>query len=49
VGKNGLKVQSVWPSKKLRLTILISFSGLLALMVNAGLDALRLTRQLAQP
>jgi signal transduction histidine kinase len=46
VGKNGLKVQSVWPSKKLRLTILISFSSLLALMVIPGLDALRVTRQL---
>jgi signal transduction histidine kinase len=46
VSKNGLKVQGVWPSQKLRLTILISFGGLLALMVTAGLDALRLTRQL---
>src|SRR5215472_14304733 len=46
VGKNDRKVQSVWPSKNLRLTILISFGGLLALMVIAGLDALRLTRQL---
>jgi signal transduction histidine kinase len=46
VGNNGLKVESGWPSKKLRLTILAGFGGLLALMVIAGLDALRLTRQL---
>ena len=42
----GLKSEGVWPSRKLRLTLLISFGGLLALMVIAGLDALRLARQL---
>ena len=42
----GLKSEGGWPSKKLRLTLLISFGGLLALMVVAGLDALRLARQL---
>jgi signal transduction histidine kinase len=46
VGKNGLKVQSGWASNRLRLTIVIGFGGLLALMVLAGLDALRLTCQL---
>jgi signal transduction histidine kinase len=42
----GLKSEDGWPSKKLRLTLLISFGGLLALMVVAGLEALRLARQL---
>jgi signal transduction histidine kinase len=40
------KNEGGWPSKKLRLTLLISFGGLLALMVVAGLDALRLARQM---
>jgi signal transduction histidine kinase len=35
-----------WPSRNLRLTLLVSFGGLLALMVIAGLDALRLARQM---
>jgi signal transduction histidine kinase len=43
---HGLKSESGWPPGKLRLTLLISFGGLLALMVIAGLDALRLARQL---
>ena len=42
----GLKSEGGWPSRKLRLTLLISFGGLLALMVVAGLEALRLARQL---
>ena len=42
----GLKSEGGWPSRKLRLTLLISFGGLLALMVIAGLGALRLARQL---
>jgi signal transduction histidine kinase len=42
----GLKSEGSWPSRKLRLTLLISFGGLLALMVIAGIDALRLARQL---
>jgi signal transduction histidine kinase len=41
-----LKSEGGWPSRKLRLTLLISFGGLLALMVIAGLGALRLARQL---
>jgi signal transduction histidine kinase len=41
-----LKSEGGWPSGKLRLTLLISFGGLLALMVVAGLDALRLARQM---
>ena len=44
--EDGLKSEGGWPSGKLRLTLLISFGGLLALMVIAGLDALRLARQL---
>ena len=44
--EHGLKSEDGWPSKKLRLTLLISFGGLLALMVVAGLEALRLARQL---
>lgn len=43
---HGLKIESGWPPGKLRLTLLIGFGGLLALMVIAGLDALRLARQL---
>jgi len=46
VREDGLKSEGGWPSGKLRLTLLISFGGLLALMVIAGLDALRLARQL---
>jgi len=46
VREPGLKSEGGWPSRKLRLTLLISFGGLLALMVVAGLDALRLARQL---
>ncbi len=46
VREHGLKSEGGWPSRKLRLTLLISFGGLLALMVIAGLDALRLARQL---
>ena len=42
----GRKREGGWPSKRLRLTLLIGFGGLLALMVIAGLDALRLARQL---
>ncbi|MGA2982588.1 MAG: histidine kinase [Terriglobia bacterium] len=41
-----LNSEGAWPSKKLRLTLLVSFGGLLALMVIAGLDALRLARQM---
>ena len=40
------KNEGGWPSGKLGLTLLISFGGLLALMVIAGLDALRLARQM---
>jgi signal transduction histidine kinase len=46
VGKTGLQFESGWPSRKLRLATLASFAGLLAVMVIAGLDALRLERQL---
>jgi signal transduction histidine kinase len=46
VSEAGLKNEGGWPSGKLRLTLLISFGGLLALMVIAGLDALRLAGQL---
>ena len=42
----GPKSEGGWASGKLRLTLLISFGGLLALMVIAGLEALRLARQL---
>ena len=42
----GSKNEGGWPSGKLGLTLLISFGGLLALMVIAGLDALRLARQM---
>jgi signal transduction histidine kinase len=42
----GPKSEGGWASGKLRLTLLISFGGLLALMVVAGLEALRLARQL---
>jgi hypothetical protein len=45
VREPGPKSEAGWPSRKLRLTLLISFGGLLALMVVAGLDALRLARQ----
>jgi len=46
VREPGLKNEGGWPSRKLRLTLLVSFGGLLALMVVAGLEALRLARQL---
>jgi hypothetical protein len=46
VSEPALGRESGWPSKNLRLTLLISFGGLLALMVIAGLKALRLARQL---
>ena len=46
VREPGLKSEGGWPSRKLRLTLLISFGGLLALMVIAGLDALRLAREM---
>jgi hypothetical protein len=46
VGETGLTSGGGWPSGKLRLTLLISFGALLALMVIAGLDAFRLARQL---
>jgi signal transduction histidine kinase len=46
VSEPGLKSEGGWPSGKLRLTLLIGFGGLLALMVIAGLGALRLARQL---
>ncbi|MGO8789495.1 MAG: sensor histidine kinase [Terriglobia bacterium] len=42
----GLKSDGGWPSGKLRLTLLISFGGLLALLVIAGLDALRLAHEM---
>ena len=41
-----LKSEGGWPSGKLRLTLLSSFGGLLALMVIAGLDALRLAHEM---
>ena len=41
-----LPSQKDWPSAKLRLALLISFGGLLALTVIAGLDALRVAREL---
>ncbi len=40
------KNEGGWPAGKLRLILLISFGGLLALMVIASLDAFRLARQL---
>jgi signal transduction histidine kinase len=46
VREPGLKSEGGWPSRKLRLTLLISFGGLLVLIVIAGLGALRLARQL---
>ena len=46
VSMPGLKNEDPLPSKKLRLALLLSFGGLLALMVIAGLEALRLARQL---
>ena len=46
VREPGLKSEGGWPSRKLRLTLLISFGGLLALMVIAGLDALRLAHEM---
>jgi signal transduction histidine kinase len=46
VREHGLKSEGGWPSRKLRLTLLISFGGLLALMVIAGLDALRLAHEM---
>lgn len=42
----GLKNEGAWPSNQLRLTLLISFGGLLALMIIAGLDALCLARKM---
>ena len=42
----GIQSEGGWPPGKLRLTLLIGFGGLLALMVVAGLGALRLARQL---
>ncbi len=42
----GLKSEGGWPSGTLRLTLLISFGGLLSLMVIAGLDALRLANKM---
>ena len=42
----GLKSEGGWPSGKLRLALLISFGGLLALLVIANLGALRLARQM---
>jgi signal transduction histidine kinase len=41
-----LKNDGGWPSGKLRLILLVSFGGLLGLMVIAGLDAFRLARQM---
>ena len=46
MSKSDLELEDALPSKKLRLTLLLSFGGLLALMVIAGLEALRLARQL---
>jgi len=46
VNKPGIQPGDGLSSKKLRLTLLISFGGLLALMVIAGLQALNLARQL---
>jgi signal transduction histidine kinase len=46
VREPGLESEGGWPSAKLRLTLLISFGGLLALMVIAGLDALRLAHEM---
>ena len=46
VSKPILQREDALPSRKLRLTLLLSFGGLLALMVIAGLEALRLARQL---
>jgi signal transduction histidine kinase len=46
VREPGLKSEDGWPSGKLRLTLLIGFGGLLALMVIADLGALRLARQM---
>jgi hypothetical protein len=43
---HGLKSESGWPPGKLRLTLMVGFGGLSALMVLAGLDALRLAREL---
>ncbi len=38
--------EGAWPSKQLRLILVVSFGGLLALMVVAGVGALSLARQL---
>jgi len=46
VREPGLKSEGGWPSGKLRRTLLISFGGLLALMVIAGLDALHLAHEM---
>ena len=46
VNKPAAPREDALPSKKLRITLLFSFGGLLALMVFAGLRALNLARQL---
>ena len=46
VREPGLKSEGGWPSGKLRLALLISFGGLLALLVIANLGAPRLARQM---
>lgn len=46
VTETRLKNDGGWPSGRLRLILLISFGGLLGLMVIAGLDAFRLARQM---
>ncbi|MFZ0961379.1 MAG: histidine kinase [Terriglobia bacterium] len=43
---SGIQRQQGLPSKKVRLTLLIGFGGLLALMLVTGLEALDLARQL---
>jgi len=46
VSESHLKREEGLPSKKVRLTLMIGFGGLLALMLVAGLEALDLARQL---
>jgi signal transduction histidine kinase len=46
VSDDALNREEGLPSKKLRLTLLIGFGGLLALMLGTGLEALDLARQL---
>jgi len=46
VSESDLKREEGLPSKKVRVTLLIGFGGLLALMLAAGLEALDLARQL---